>query len=298
MKLSTVDLRLFAAIADHGGITAAARRLGLSKSLVSRELATLEARLGTRLVQRTTRHVSLTDTGDLLATYARRVVEEMDNAEAAIEAARDIPRGALRISAPFSIIRFLLAPRMGEFHARYPEIHVALDASTRVIDLVEEGVDVAIRTGRLPESRLVARRLGEVPQILIASPGYLSRHRAPTSVDELANHAIINLSRDVAPETWSLESLAGRSAKVAVTPQFALHDPGILIDLVIQDLGIGIAPQFYVAEAIARGELVHVLPEYRRALVPIHAVYPSRRMLAPKVRVFIDFAAEVIGAVS
>ncbi len=296
MKLSTVDLRLFAAIADHRGITAAARRLGLTKSLVSRELATLESRLGTRLVQRTTRHVSLTDTGELLATYARRVVEEMDNAEAAIEASRETPRGALKITAPFSIIRFLLAPRLGAFNARYPDIQIALDATTRVVDLVEEGIDVAIRTGRLNDSRLVTRWLGEVPQILVASPRYIAARGKPETVADLAAHAIINLQRELKPETWSLEAEKGPPVKVHVSPQFALHDPGILIDLATQGLGIGVAPRFYVSEAITRGELVQVLPGYRRALVPIQAVYPSRRMLAPKVRVFVDFAAEVISA--
>ncbi|MCX7326038.1 MAG: LysR substrate-binding domain-containing protein [Hyphomicrobiales bacterium] len=143
-----------------------------------------------------------------------------------------------------------------------------------------------------------ARRLGDVPQSLIASPRSMSRHDAPAQVDVLANHVIINLSREVSPETWLLESLTGQPARVAVKPTFALHDPGVLIDLVVQGVGIGIAPQFCVIEAIARGELVHVLPDDRRALVPILAVYPSRLMLAPKVRVVVDFAADVIGAVS
>lgn len=296
MKLSTVDLRLFAAIADQGGITAAAQRLGKTKSMVSRELALLETKLGTRLVQRTTRHISLTDTGELLAIYARRVVEEMDNAEAAIDAARETPRGVLKVSAPFSIIRFLLAPRLPEFHARYPEIRMALDASTRVIDLVEEGVDAAIRIGRLPESSLVARKLAEVPQILVAAPGYLARQGVPKRLSDLASHTLIDLRPDFAPDTWSLETSDGQRETVTLTPTFVLHDPGILIDLAMQGLGIGVAPRFYVSEAIRRGALVHVLPAYRRAMVPIHAVYPSRRMLAPKVRVFVDFAAEVIGA--
>ena len=127
MKLSTVDLRLYDAIAELGGITAAARKLGLTKSLVSRELAALEDRLGTRLVQRTTRRISLTETGELLAIYARRVVEEMESAEAAIEATRDTPRGDLKVSAPFSVLRYMLAPRLAEFRTRYPEIRLLLD---------------------------------------------------------------------------------------------------------------------------------------------------------------------------
>lgn len=294
MKLSAVDIRIFAAIADLGGITAAARRLGLTKSLVSRELATMESRLGTRLLQRTTRRVSLTETGELLATYARRVVEELDNAEAALEATRDQPRGDLAVSAPFSIIRFLLAPKLGDFHARFPDVRVALDVSTRVIDLIEEGVDVAIRTGPLAPSSLIARKLGDVAQILVATPEYLARHGEPAGVGDLVDHSIIALRRDLEREKWPTGGVDGDRGTIAIAPKFATPDPGILMDLAVHGLGIGVVPQFYVRDALSRGDLVRVLPTYRRALVPIHAVYPSRRMLAPKVRVFVDFAADVI----
>ncbi len=293
MKLSAYDLRLFAAIADTGGITAAAQKLGLTKSFVSRELAALESTLGTRLVQRTTRRVSLTDTGDLLASYARRVVEEIENAEAAIEAAREAPRGELKVTAPFSIIRFILAPRLKEFRARYPDVKLSLDASMRIVDLVEEGVDVAIRIGALPSSSLVARRLAMVPQILAAAPDYLKKHGTPKTPADLIHHDIINLKKDAAPDNWSLEG-DGDSAQVAVRPVIAIHDPGILLDLVVQGLGIGVVPSVYAERDLKARRIVRVLPEYRRAMIPVHALYPSRRMLAPKVRAFVEFAAEII----
>jgi DNA-binding transcriptional LysR family regulator len=293
VKLSAYDLRLFAAIADTGGITAAAQKLGLTKSFVSRELAALESTLGTRLVQRTTRRVSLTDTGDLLASYARRVVEEIENAEAAIEAAREAPRGELKVTAPFSIIRFILAPRLKEFRARYPDVKLSLDASMRIVDLVEEGVDVAIRIGALPSSSLVARRLAMVPQILAAAPDYLKKHGTPKTPADLIHHDIINLKKDAAPDNWSLEG-DGDSAQVAVRPVIAIHDPGILLDLVVQGLGIGVVPSVYAERDLKARRIVRVLPEYRRAMIPVHALYPSRRMLAPKVRAFVEFAAEII----
>lgn len=296
MKLSTIDLRLFAAIADLGGITAAARKLGLTKSLVSRELASLEERLGTRLVQRTTRKVSLTDTGELLATYARRVVEEMDNAEAAIEATRETPRGMLKVSVPFSILRFVLVPRLAEFRARYPEIRLSIDASMRVVDLVEEGVDVAIRIGELPGSSLVARRLAVTPLVLVASRRYLDRRGRPKEPGDLIAHDILSLGRVAEPEMWTLATAGGDSVAVAVAPSIAVHDPGMLLDLARQDFGIAPIPQLYARRAIADGDVERVVPEFDRGTAPIHAVYPSRRILAPKVRAFVDFAADAMNA--
>lgn len=298
MKLSTVDLRLFAAIADLGGITAAARKLGLTKSLVSRELAALEERLGTRLVQRTTRKVSLTDSGELLASYARRVVEEMDNAEAALEATREAPRGTLKVSAPFSILRFVLIPRLSEFCRAYPDVRLSLDATMRITNLVDEGIDVAIRIGELPVSSLVARRLTTTPVVLVAAPSYLAGRRAPIEPGDLSAHDVLDLAPDAAPAIWTLRSEDGGTAKAAVTPTVAVHDPGLLIDLVRQGLGVGPAPLLYARDALARGEIDRVLVRYSRGTTPIHAIYPSRRMLAPKVRAFIEFAAEAMAAAS
>jgi molybdate transport repressor ModE-like protein len=296
MKLSTANFRLFAAIADHGGITAAARKLGLTKSLVSRELVALEDRLGTRLVQRTTRRVSLTDTGAMLASYARRVVEEMDNAEAAIEATRDYPRGDLKVSAPFSILRFVLVPRLAAFRARYPDVRLSLDASLRVIDLIEEGIDVAIRIGELPPSSLVARRLATTSIVLVAAPTYLRRHDIPQAPGDLIAHDIVNLKRDTGRETWVLEGVDAERASVAVTPSIAVHDPGLILDLTRQGLGVAPLPELYAAQALASGELVRVLPGWTRGVTPIHAVYPSRRILAPKLSAFVEFAAEAMRA--
>jgi len=298
MKLSNVDLRLFAAIADYGGITAAARKLGLTKSLVSRELAALEDRLGARLVQRTTRRVSLTDTGELLATYARRVVEEMDNAEAAIEATRDHPRGELKVSAPFSILRFVLVPQLAAFRARYPDIRLSLDASLRIIDLIEEGIDVAIRIGELPPSSLVARRLTTTSVILVAAPSYLKRRGVPEAPGDLVAHEIVNLKRDTGPEVWGLQGADTQRARVTVTPSIAVHDPGLLLDLARQGLGVAPLPELYVGRALASGEVVRVLPGWTRGVTPIHAVYPSRRILAPKLRAFVEFAAEAMRSAS
>lgn len=294
MKLSTVDLRVFAAVADLGGVTAAARRLGLTKSFVSRELAALEASLGARLVQRTTRKVSLTETGALLADYARRIVEEMDAAEAAIEAASETPRGTLTVSAPFSILRFVLAPRLAGFRTRFPDIRLSIDASTRVADLVEEGVDVAIRIGDLRDSSLVARHLAVTPLVLVASPAYLAARGAPARPDDLAAHDILSIRPSARPEVWNLARAGGEQAAVTVSPSIAVHDPGLVLDLVTQNLGVAAVPMLYASEGLAAGRVRRVLPGFSRGVAHIHAVYPSRRMLAPKVRAFIEFAAQAM----
>jgi len=293
MKLSNIDLRLFAAVAELGSISAAARKLGRTKSLVSRELIALEQRLGTRLVHRTTRRMSLTEPGLLLAAYAHRVVEELEAAEAAIEATLDSPRGDLNVTAPFSFLRFILAPRMAEFRARYPDIRLALDASVRVLDLVEEGVDVAIRIGVLPPSTLVARPIASVPIIFLASPHYLARHGAPAGPADLAAHSLLNLRRDLSPDAWSVVSAEGSEFPLTLHGTIAVHDPGLLLDLARQGLGIAPVPSIYARTDLESGTLARVLPGWQRAATPIHAVYTSRRILSPKVRTFIDFVAEI-----
>ena len=298
MTLSTIDLRLFAAIADSGGITAAATRLGLTKSMVSRELAAMEDRLGARLVQRTTRKVSLTETGELLAIYARRVVEELESAEAAIDATRDAPRGDLKITAPFSVLRFIVSPRLGEFRARYPDIRLNIDASMRIADLVEEGVDVALRIGELPPSSLVARRLATIPVVLVAAPSYLAGRSAILTPGDLLAHDVVNLRKDLSSEVWTLHSEHGTSEPIGVRPVASVHDPGILLDLATQGLGVAPMPLLYARASLERGDLVRVLPAWRQREAPLHAVYPSRRSLAPKVRAFIEFAAEILGDVA
>jgi DNA-binding transcriptional LysR family regulator len=281
-KLSSVDLRLFAAVADLGGITAAANRLGLLKSQVSRDLMRLEESLGVRLLQRTTRKVSLTEPGALLAAYARRVVEEMDNAEAALEAMRETPRGDLVVSAPYAFLE------------RHPEIRLAIDPSLRLTDLVEEGDDVAIRVGELPSSSLVARRLAAIPLVLVASPDYIAAHGASERPDDLIRHTIIDLRRDLGGSAWTLVDPAGAPHEAPIRPFLAVGDPGVIRDAALEGLGVAPVPLAYVAEDIAKGRLVRLLPGFTRGAPPIHAVFPSRRTLAPKTRAFVEFVAEIV----
>jgi DNA-binding transcriptional LysR family regulator len=295
MKLSSFDLRLFSAIADHGGIAPAARRLGLTKSLVSRQLIGLEERLGTRLVQRTTRKASLTEAGELLASYARRVTEEMEAAEAAIEAMREKPSGDLRVSLPFSIVRFVLLPHLAAFRRRHPGIRLSIDASTRIIDLVEEGFDLAVRIGELPPSSLVSRRLAVADHILVASAEYLARRPPPATPEQLVSHDILDLSPNLGAGAWTLIGPDGRKAEVPVAPVMAILDPSLLLDAAGRGLGIAMVPSLYARACLRNGTLQRVLPGWSRGSKPIHVVYPSKRSLAPKVRAFIEFLTELLG---
>jgi DNA-binding transcriptional LysR family regulator len=292
MKISTFDLRLFAAVVDHGGITAGARALNREKSTVSRELAALEERLGVRLLQRTTRSVSVTEAGEVFLAYARRVVEELENAERAIDSLSDEPRGLLRATVPYAFIRFVLAPRLQGFQDRYPELRIALDPTTRVVDLIEEGFDVAIRIGELPVSSLIARKLGTSEVVLVASKHYAKNHPLPQQLQDLKDHRLIDLSTNVSATEWQFISQDRHNMSLPVSPRMAIADPGVLLDMVVSDLGVGTIPMIYADAGIRSGALVRVLPDWSRGTRPVHAVYPSRRQLTPKVRVFLDFVAE------
>lgn len=291
MSVSTFDLRLFAAVIDQGGMAAAARLLGREKSTVSRDIAALEARLGVRLLHRTTRKITPTEAGEIFLAHARRVAEEIEHVEAAIEALSDEPRGLLRVTAPYAIIRFVIAPRLKAFQDRYPDLRVALEATTDVLDLVERGIDVAIRIGDLPTSSLVARKIGQAQLGLFAHGAYLQARGTPQSPADLAHHALVDLAPQ--PRTaWKLMRDNGETEHVPVTPALSVADPAIALDLARAGMGVAVAPDIYVRSGGHSPELSPVLQEWTLGARPIHALYPSRRLLTPKVRVFVDFAAE------
>jgi DNA-binding transcriptional LysR family regulator len=291
MSVSTFDLRLFAAVVDQGGMAAAARALGREKSTVSRDIAALEARLGVRLLHRTTRNITPTEAGEVFLAHARRVAEEIEHVEAAIEALSDEPRGLLRVTAPYAIIRFVIAPRLKAFQDRYPDLRVALEATTDVLDLVERGIDVAIRIGDLAASSLVARKIGEARQILFAARAYLEIRGAPKTPADLSQHALVDLSSQPRA-SWRLTRQDGAVETIAVAPMLSVADPAIALDLAREGMGVTVAPDLYVRGGALYEELLPVLPEWSFGARPIHALYPSRRLLTPKVRVFVDFAAE------
>ena len=281
-----LDLRAFARIAELGSLSGAARTLGMPKSSTSRSLARLEAAVGAALIERSTRHLRLTDAGRLLQRHARRILDDVGEAENALGGLIGAPRGTLRVSVGFTFAVGPLAPMLPDFLARYPEVRVALSIDNRNVDLLAEEFDVAIRIGPLRESELIARRLTTIALWTCASPAYLARRGTPETVDDLRSHELI--ARVDRRSTWQFLTPNGAPQAIEVVPGTVIPEPAVLKAVLIGGAGIGRLPDFHAADAVADGSLVRLLPGYQDDTVDVHALYPSHRSLSAKVRVFID----------
>jgi DNA-binding transcriptional LysR family regulator len=284
--LDLIDLRAFARIADLGSISGAARVLVMPKSSVSRSLMRLEASLGTSLVERSTRHLRLTDAGLLLQRHARRILDDVGEAENAIGGLIGLPRGTLRVSVPFTFADGPLAAMLPAFLKRFPEVRVVLTIDNRVIDLLAEQFDVAIRIGPLSDSELIARRLTSFELWTCASPAYLEARGTPVSVEDLAGHDVI--SRVDGKLAWHFRSPAGVAREFGVPVGTVVPEPAVLKTILIGGAGIGRLPDFHARDAVNDGRLVRLLADHQVDSVDAHALYPSHRSLSAKVRVFID----------
>ena len=287
MKVDNWDVRVFTAIVDQGSLSGAACSLGVQKSTVSRKLALLEGRLGHRLVERSSRKTRLTDVGDLLLAHARRVMEEIEAAEAAIEALSAEPSGSLNVSLPHAIAQKLVLPMLPAFLERYPKIDIGLDLSVKNVDLIAEGFDLAIRVGDLPPSSLIARKLGNLPIILVAAPAYLAVAGVPESARDLERLDTIALGARAKSHEWAIDGPGGPGI-VVIKARITVSEVGLVRDLVVAGMGIASLPMAFVIRDLADGKLVRVLPEVTRGAPPVHAIYPSRRLLAPKIKAFFD----------
>ena len=283
------DLRAFARIADLGSLSGAARALGMPKSSASRSLARLEGVAGTALMERSTRHLRLTDAGHLLLRHARRILDDVGEAETALAGMIGVVRGTLRVSVGYTFAVGPLAAMLPGFLSRYPEVRVVLDTGNRNVDLLAEEFDLAIRIGPLPDSDLIARRLATVALWTCASPTYLAARGMPTTPDDLRSHALISrLDRRAA---WRFRAPDGAVQEIEIVPGTVIPEPAVLRRVLIGGAGIGKLPDFHAADAVAEGTLVRLLPEYGEDSVEVHALYPSHRSLSAKVRVFIDVLA-------
>jgi DNA-binding transcriptional LysR family regulator len=280
------DLRAFTRIADIGSVSGAARSLKTPKSSVSRSLARLEESLGTVLIERSTRHLRLTDTGLLFQRHARRILDDVGEAENAIGGLVGRPRGDLRVSVPFTFAAGPLAQMLPAFLKTYPEVRVILTVDNRTVDLLTEEIDVAIRIGSLRDSELIARRLTTFELWSCASPDYLAQHPTITSPDDLSAHTTLAHSERL--EKWSFAMPGGETREVKIVPGPVIPEPEVLKTMLIGGSGIGLLPDFHAGDAIAAGRLSRVLPEMNCGTVDAHALYPSHRSLSAKVRVFID----------
>lgn len=286
------EMAAFVRVVESHGFSAAAPALGLSPSAVSKLVTRLETRLGVRLLQRTTRALHLTEEGEAFYATARRLVGEIETLEAQISQRSDTPYGLLRVTTSLAFSTHQLAPVIGEFLQRYPQIQLELLPTDRVVDMIEEGVDVAVRIGRLSDTSFIARKIGEDVRLVCASPSYLAHRRALERPEDLARHTCI-VSRDLPYlNRWPFR-IDGQIREIEVGGRIAVTEGEAQMRLALQGLGIVRLTRLTVADAIKKGELVPLLDAFRaEGPVPIHAVYPHRRHLAPKVAAFIDFIVE------
>jgi DNA-binding transcriptional LysR family regulator len=278
----------FVAVADLQGFAPAARKLGLSPSGVTRLVAALEDRLGARLLQRTTRSVTLTDVGGRYLERARRILADVEEAEISAQAERMAPSGRLVISAPIGFGRLHVSPVMSAYLKRYPEVSGELRLSDRMINLVEDGVDLAVRIGHLADSNLVARNVGDMRRIVVASTDYLKQRGEPNTPADIAGHDTIQFGAS----DWHFVE-GGREVRVACTPRFITNSADAALLHAVQGGGLTRVMAYQAADAIEGGRLKVVLEKFEQPPLPIHIVYPTSRLLSAKVRTFVDLVIEV-----
>ncbi|MEH6545954.1 MAG: LysR family transcriptional regulator [Sneathiella sp.] len=285
------DMGIFAKVVELQGFSKAATALNMSKSNVSRRIASLEDRLEIRLLQRTTRKIGLTDSGRLYFEFCSRVLAEAQQADYAMNKLKRQPSGQLTVSLPETFGRFFVMPILPSFMDKYPEIRIKLSLTNRKLDLIDEGYDVAIRKGDIDDQSLIAVKLGVSQQHLYASREYLERHGAPETAKDLLEHDCLSAAESNNKAEFALYR-DGKSTAVTVRPRFAIQDHGVVFDMVRAGVGIALVPGFLCNEDLKTGKIVRVMENWTGPSVPFHAVYPSYRGLAPNVRVFLDFIKE------
>jgi DNA-binding transcriptional LysR family regulator len=284
------DIQAFVAVADAGGLSPAASRLGVSKSIVSRRLARLEKSLGSTLLTRNTRGAALTEAGATFREHAARIAAEADAARDALSPTGTV-RGRLRVALPLSFGATHFAPVLAQLAARYPELEIQASYSDRMVDLVSEGFDAAIRLGVLDDSALVARRIAPFGGKLVASPAYLAKHGTPRTVDELLEHTTINRTNDEWP-------LVHEGKRIAVHPRntrFTADNGAALVPAALAGIGIALLPNFLINEHLESGALVQVMPDYPMPEAGVYVVRPPGGSAPCKVRVLIDIMVERFG---
>jgi DNA-binding transcriptional LysR family regulator len=282
-------LAIFAKVVDMRSFAGAASELSLSKATVSKAVSRLEARLGTRLFNRTSRRLALTDAGRQLSARAAHILAEAEAAEDDARAQSSTPRGRVRLAVPMSFGVLHVAPLIAEFLATYPEVSIELNLSDAIIDLIGEGYDAAIRIGTLPNSSLVARRLCDTQRYLVGSPAYLKKHGRPNHPLQLADHACLGYTYAVGPETWRFSTKDGKSASVRPSGPLRVNNGDAMMPALIAGIGLGVLPEFIVREALADGRLLRLLPEWTLASGAVYWLTPPGGPRPKRVDILRDF---------
>ncbi len=290
-----LELAALVASVEHGGFSAAARMLGVTPSAVSKTITRLEMRLGVRLLNRTTRQLTPTPEGETLFARGRQILGELDEAELEVTRARTTPRGLLRVHTLMALGLHQLPPVLPEFLRRYPEVQIELSISDRLVDLVEEGGDLAIRSGRLPDSTLVARKICESERLICAAPSYLKRHGTPRTPEQLLQHNCIVISGYPQLRRWPFDDAASRDGirTIEVSGSVSANNAENVLQMALLGVGIVRLGDMVTAEHIASRRLVPILTDVHHVEpLPLHAVYPQSRLRSPKVAAMVDFLVE------
>jgi DNA-binding transcriptional LysR family regulator len=285
------ELGFFYLLAKSGSLTATARELNLTPPAVSKRLAQLEARLGVRLLNRTTRRVSLTEEGELYYREAARILSDIEQLEQTITSRRAAPRGLLRVNATFGFGHRYIAPAISAFVRRYPEVRIQLQLTDKPINLADEAYDVGIRVGKLEDARLIARRIAPNRHLLVAAPAYLQSHGMPAQLSDLNRFDCLVIRENEAYGVWKFTGKNGPET-VRVNGTLASNNGEVVRDWALAGHGIMLRSEWDVADHLRRGELIEVLPDWHAADADIHAVFPQRLHLSAKVRMFIDFLVD------
>jgi DNA-binding transcriptional LysR family regulator len=289
------DIAIFVKVVELASFTAAAEALDMSQPVVSKAVTRLEEKLGARLLNRTTRRLSLTEAGSELYSRSVRALAEIENAELEVARFQTEPRGMLRVSAPMSFSILHLGPALQGFQTRYPGVTLELSLDDRQVDLVEEGFDVAVRIGRLQDSNLIARKIAPCRQVLCASPAYLAQRGEPERPEDLLAHSCVLYSLLSSPREWRLVGPDGELHTVPINGTVQSNNGLVNRAVALAGGGIVLLPTFYLGEQLRSGALKPVLCKFKPQELAVYAVYPERRNLMPKVRAFVDFLATTFG---
>lgn len=282
-------MQVFVQVVEHGSFAKASERQEISTSACSRQVSDLEAHLGARLLNRTTRKLSLTESGQAFYERAVQLLSDLEEAEQLAAQSVQSPRGTLKLTCSLNFGVRHVAPAIAEFLARHAQVKFDVSVSDRIVDLVDEGYDLAIRIGNLGSTNLVARKLGEMRGVLCASPDYIARHGAPKMPQDIPGHNCLMYTNVAHPEQWHFYDKAGEEQVVHVAGNVRVNNGDMLAELAARGAGLVYEPDFIVGPDIAAGRLVALLPGYDCIRADIWAVYPSRRHLSAKVRAFVDF---------
>lgn len=286
------EMEVFVNVVEAAGFTEAGRRLSLSKSAISKHVAALEARLGARLLNRTTRRVSPTEIGHAYFDKAKLALAAAADADAQATAMQGAPVGELRISAPISFGLRYVAPALASFLNEYKDVSARLEFDDKVADLVSDGFDLAIRIGDLPDSSMKARKLAETDVNICASPAYLEQHAAPQTIEDLNDHELLHYSLLSSGASWRLQSDDGKERAIRPGGRLSINNGDALTQAARDGLGVVLSPNFICSDDLASGALVEVLSEHRPPPLGIYAIYPAGRFTQPKLRVFVDHLAD------